>query len=43
LGVATAARLPKAARAATIESKTSFFAAIPVAERSPRVALPIVK
>jgi 1,4-dihydroxy-2-naphthoyl-CoA hydrolase len=31
-GVATAANLPKGARTATIESKTNFFAAIPVGE-----------
>ena len=31
-GVATVANLPKGARTATIESKTNFFAAIPVGE-----------
>jgi 1,4-dihydroxy-2-naphthoyl-CoA hydrolase len=31
-GVATVAKLPKGARTATIESKTNFFAAIPVGE-----------
>jgi uncharacterized protein (TIGR00369 family) len=31
-GVATVANLPKGARTATIESKTNFFAAIPIGE-----------
>ena len=31
-GVATMANLPKGARTATIESKTNFFAAIPIGE-----------
>jgi hypothetical protein len=31
-GVATVANLPKGARTATIQSKTNFFAAIPVGE-----------
>ena len=31
-GVATVVNLPKGARTATIESKTNFFAAIPVGE-----------
>jgi uncharacterized protein (TIGR00369 family) len=31
-GVATAVNMPKGARTATIESKTNFFAAIPVGE-----------
>jgi uncharacterized protein (TIGR00369 family) len=40
-GVATVANLPKGARTATIESKTNFFAAIPVGETARAECTPL--
>ena len=40
-GVATVANLPKGARTATIESKTNFFAAIPVGETARAESTPL--
>jgi 1,4-dihydroxy-2-naphthoyl-CoA hydrolase len=40
-GAATVVNLPKGARTATIESKTNFFAAIPVGETAHAVCTPL--